>query len=194
MTPRQPLMQMVKSSFPVHQYEDFTDTSSGTPKKGSRPALDADGNQDPEPRSGGDARCAVEGSGADQACSAGPLEILINHFGPEITAEITGRKQRVVDGRWNKTHKGGGRAPAFIQKRGDSAAQADAEAFMADRKRILIFSDAGGTGFSFHADLTQVNQRKRKHYASSQDGERTSPCRASAARTAPTRSNHRNLG
>ena len=37
-------------------------------------------------------------------------------------------------------------------------------AFMDDEKRILIFSDAGGTGRSYHADLDAKNQRLRVHY------------------------------
>ncbi|MDI6025685.1 strawberry notch C-terminal domain-containing protein [Corticibacterium sp. UT-5YL-CI-8] len=35
---------------------------------------------------------------------------------------------------------------------------------MDDQKRILIFSDAGGTGRSYHADLSTRNQRLRVHY------------------------------
>ena len=35
---------------------------------------------------------------------------------------------------------------------------------MDDKKRILVFSDAGGTGRSYHADLSARNQRKRVHY------------------------------
>ena len=35
---------------------------------------------------------------------------------------------------------------------------------MDDDKRILVFSDAGGTGRSYHADLGARNQRLRVHY------------------------------
>ena len=35
---------------------------------------------------------------------------------------------------------------------------------MDDDKRILVFSDAGGTGRSYHADLSARNQRLRVHY------------------------------
>ena len=35
---------------------------------------------------------------------------------------------------------------------------------MDDEKRILVFSDAGGTGRSYHADLNVRNQRRRVHY------------------------------
>ncbi len=37
-------------------------------------------------------------------------------------------------------------------------------AFMDDEKPILVFSDAGGTGRSYHADLGARNQRLRVHY------------------------------
>src|SRR3546814_7457806 len=35
---------------------------------------------------------------------------------------------------------------------------------MDDEKRILVFSEAGGTGRSYHADLGVKNQRRRIHY------------------------------
>ena len=36
--------------------------------------------------------------------------------------------------------------------------------YMDDEKRILIFSDAGGTGRSYHADKDAKNSRRRVHY------------------------------
>src|SRR3546814_4340653 len=35
---------------------------------------------------------------------------------------------------------------------------------MYDEKRVLVFSDAGGTGRSYHADLGAKNRRLRIHY------------------------------
>lgn len=35
---------------------------------------------------------------------------------------------------------------------------------MSGQKRILVFSDAGGTGRSYHASLTAKNQQQRAHY------------------------------
>src|SRR5205823_4784058 len=37
-------------------------------------------------------------------------------------------------------------------------------AFMDDDKRILVFSEAGGTGRSYHAELSARNRRLRVHY------------------------------
>jgi hypothetical protein len=51
-----------------------------------------------------------------------------------------------------------------VESRAGSANLAETAAFMDDQKRILIFSDAGGTGRSYHADLGAKNQRLRVHY------------------------------
>jgi len=69
-------------------------------------------------------------------------------------AEITGRSRRIV-------RKGERLA---VENRAGSANLAEAQAFMDDEKRILVFSDAGGTGRSYHADLGAKNRRLRVHY------------------------------
>lgn len=82
------------------------------------------------------------------------LDSLIDHLGPDNVAEVTGRSRRVVlrDGR------------RVVERRGSSAAKAETDAFMAGRKRVLVFSDAGGTGRSYHADLNCGNTQKRIHF------------------------------
>ena len=84
----------------------------------------------------------------------GVLDALIEALGPAAVAEITGRSRRVVprDGR------------RVVERRGPAAARAETQAFMAGRKRVLIFSDAGGTGRSYHADLAVPNRQRRRHY------------------------------
>ncbi|BBD70265.1 hypothetical protein NIES4072_66310 [Nostoc commune NIES-4072] len=51
-----------------------------------------------------------------------------------------------------------------MDSRGNGANIAETTAFMSGEKQILIFSDAGGTGRSYHADLNAVNRRRRSHY------------------------------
>ena len=51
-----------------------------------------------------------------------------------------------------------------VENRPASASLAETQAFMDDLKPILIFSEAGGTGRSYHADLACRNQRLRIHY------------------------------
>jgi hypothetical protein len=158
MTPRDQLLQMVEKAFPVTQYEEYVDENG---KKQTRPVLDAGGNP-VQNRQAVAMRDKLLQDLKDIKVPDGPLEVLLNHFGPEVMAEVTGRGQRVVAGRWNRDPKMGGKP--YVEKRGASSNKADADAFQGDKKRILVFSDAGGTGFSFHADLTKPNQRKRMHY------------------------------
>jgi hypothetical protein len=51
-----------------------------------------------------------------------------------------------------------------VENRPASANLAEAQAFMDGKKNVLLFSDAGGTGRSYHADLAARNQRRRIHY------------------------------
>ncbi|AQR63187.1 methylase [Brevundimonas sp. LM2] len=84
----------------------------------------------------------------------GVLDAVLDAFGTDVVAEITGRSRRIVmrDGR------------RLVERRGASAARSETEAFMSGRKRVLVFSDAGGTGRSYHADLSVQNQQRRVHY------------------------------
>ena len=84
----------------------------------------------------------------------GILDAVLEAFGTDRVAEITGRTRRVVtqDGR------------RVVERRGASAARSETDAFMAGKKRILVFSDAGGTGRSYHCDLSAANQQPRRHY------------------------------
>src|SRR3546814_244573 len=83
------------------------------------------------------------------------LDAVIERFGTDAVAEVTGRTKRLI------------RLPDGSQKlqsRSPSACMADADAFMNGAKRILVFSDAGGTGRSYHASLDHQNQQRRVHF------------------------------
>ena len=87
------------------------------------------------------------------------LDQILHHFGTEQVAEVTGRNRRIV-----KKVSADGQARLTVENRPGSANLAETQSFMDDKKRILVFSDAGGTGRSYHADLSARNQRKRVHY------------------------------
>jgi predicted RNA methylase len=150
MTPREQLMQFIQNSFPTQQFEEYTDDEG---KKKIRPVVDSTGNpvQNPEAVALRDKMLNMVGS---IAVPEGPLEILVNEFGPEAVAEITGRKRRVI--RRGNT--------AEIELRNKAKSDSEAQEFQDGKRRILIFSDAGGTGRSFHADLGAKNKQKRIHY------------------------------
>src|SRR5712664_950545 len=71
-----------------------------------------------------------------------------------MVAEVTGRSRRII-------RKG---ARLLVETRAGSSNLAETSAFMDDIKRILVFSDAGGTGRSYHAELSARNRRLRVHY------------------------------
>ncbi|MBY0240683.1 MAG: strawberry notch family protein [Burkholderiaceae bacterium] len=154
-TPRQCLVDYVRSGFPILQYEQYKD-EAGLVR--SRPATDSSGNPVIS-RTAEQQRDALLETLHEIRIPDNPIDMVVNSFGPDAVAEVTGRQRRFI-----QRHDDEGHLQTVEQKRPPSAALADADAFMADRKRILVFSDAGGTGYSFHAAQDAPNQRKRIHY------------------------------
>ncbi|MDI6854804.1 MAG: strawberry notch family protein [Deltaproteobacteria bacterium] len=150
MSPKQVLMQYVQHAFPVHEYEAVQDEDGNTVWK---PVKDSEGNNVVNPEAERRKQELLERIGALNVPD-GPLNILLREFGHEKVAEVTGRKRRMV---WKD-------GQAKLEKRGDAKVEADIDAFLNDEKRILVFSDKGGTGRSYHADLRFKNQRLRRHY------------------------------
>ena len=154
-TPRQNLIDYVKTGFPIQQHEEYKDDNGNVR---SRPVFDAAGqpltNKDMETQ-----RDALLKTLAAIRVPDNPIDLILNAFGPDMVAEVTGRSRRFILQRDDA-----GDMKPVEQKRPPAAAVADADAFMDDKKRILVFSDAGGTGYSYHADLKRANQRQRSHY------------------------------
>ncbi|RHZ90682.1 methylase [Cereibacter sphaeroides] len=153
LSPREYVLSYLQHSFPVQLHEPFTD---GEGNLSSRPVF-RDG-QPVECREAVARRDALIEQLAGLPAVPGALDQIIQHFGTDQVAEVTGRSRRI-------TRKGEGRdARLAVENRAASANLAETAAFMEDRKRILVFSDAGGTGRSYHADLGARNQRLRVHY------------------------------
>lgn len=155
-SPHYQLIQFVQNSFPVQQYRTEVDDRGNTHKvpvinkETGKPVLNREAVQMRD--------SLIEQLGALPQVES-PLDMIINKFGEEAVAEVTGRKRRVVVNpetgkKEEKSRKGGPRA----------ANAADIESFMAGRKRVLVFSEAGGTGASYHASLDHENQQRRIHY------------------------------
>ena len=68
---------------------------------------------------------------------------------------MTGRSRRVIMDAHGRQR---------VESRSPRTNLAETDAFMRGAKKILIFSDAGGTGRSYHASLTCENQTRRNHY------------------------------
>jgi hypothetical protein len=153
-TPREYVLDYLAHSFPVQLYEPFTDSEGNL---SSRPVF-RDG-QPVESRDAVARRDRLIERLASLPPVPGALDQIVQCFGTDVVAEVTGRSRRIV----RKTSPGGIDRLA-VENRAASANLAETQAFMDDQKRILIFSDAGGTGRSYHADLSARNQRLRVHY------------------------------
>ena len=155
-TPRQLITGYVQNAFPVQQYEDYIDEKGN---EQSRPVVDSKGNPVLNKQAVA-MRDELFTKINDISIPEGPLDMLINHFGAENVAEITGRSSRVV----NKTDKNGNIHKELESRNSAKANIAETKAFQDGKKRILVFSSAGGTGRSYHADKRAINQQKRIHY------------------------------
>ncbi|TGQ94572.1 methylase [Mesorhizobium sp. M8A.F.Ca.ET.208.01.1.1] len=148
-TPREYVLDYLAHSFPVQLYEPFSDSEGNL---SSRPVY-RDG-QPVESREAVARRDKLIERLASLEPVPGALDQIVQRFGTDVVAEVTGRSRRVV-------RKG---ERLVVENRAASANLGEAAAFMDDQKRVLVFSDAGGTGRSYHADLAARNQRLRIHY------------------------------
>jgi predicted RNA methylase len=153
-TPRDAILSYLSHSFPTQLFEEYTDNDGNL---ASRPVL----------RDGQPVQCREAVERRDRLIEhlasldpvPGALDQIVQHFGVEHVAEVTGRSRRIVA----KVDSAGDRR-LTVESRAGSANLAETQAFQDDEKRILVFSDAGGTGRSYHADLGARNQRLRVHF------------------------------
>jgi predicted RNA methylase len=154
-TPREYVGGYLMHSFPTQLFEEYSDAEGNVY---SRPVHDEDGNP-VQCREAVRRRDEMIEKLASLPPVGSALDQIIHHFGTDTVAEVTGRTRRIV----RKTGRDGVDRLA-VENRPGSANLAETQSFMDDDKSVLIFSDAGGTGRSYHADLGVRNQRLRKHY------------------------------
>jgi hypothetical protein len=154
LTPREYVLTYLSHGFPTQLFEPYTDSSGNL---ASRPVLH-DG-QPVQCREACERRDRMIEHLASLAPIQGALDQVVQRFGADMVAEVTGRSRRIVRKRGED-----GTDRLTVENRAGSANLAETQAFMDDEKRILVFSDAGGTGRSYHADRAAKNQRLRVHY------------------------------
>jgi len=153
-TPREYLFDYLMKAFPVVLHDVWTDKEG---VEHSKPATDCDGNP---------VFCVEAIAQRDELIESlallppipSALDQIVQHFGHEQVAECTGRSKRIIREITSNSDK------LVVQRRSANANLVEAQTFQNDQKQILIFSQAGGTGRSYHADLSAKNQRLRKHY------------------------------
>lgn len=160
--PRDILINLVKEHYPVQQWVDVVVTGvDGKQKLEKRPLT----RKDPEtgkdvpvlnPQAIAQRDALVKQLERDLHMPANPLDILMEHFGRDNVAELTGRS-KYYDAATGKFEKRGGDLP---RKKVNIAAAQD---FQDGRKRVAILSQAAGTGISLHASNDAKNQQQRWH-------------------------------
>ncbi|OZC01307.1 strawberry notch-like NTP hydrolase domain-containing protein [Rubricoccus marinus] len=153
-TPRDQLLQFVEASFPTTLYEEYLDDEG---RVRSRPVKNAAGDfvQSPAAVAARDRLMLEVGA---VSVPHGVLDQVVAHFGPDAVAEVTGRSRRFV------TKTVDGIEQVVEERRTRRTCNAEADEFMAGKRRVLVFSQAGGTGRSYHADLAAENQQRRVLY------------------------------
>ena len=134
LTPRDGILSFLQHAFPVQLQEPFTDDGGNLM---SRPVFDDDGNPVICREAVAQRDALIERLAALPPVPTA-LDQVVQRFGHEAVAEVTGRSRRVL----RVTDAGGDRLA--LRARPASANLAETAAFMDGTKRILVFSMAGG--------------------------------------------------
>jgi predicted RNA methylase len=173
-TPREYVLDYLAHSFPVQLYEPFTDKEGNL---SSRPVT-RDG-QPVESREAVARRDELIERLASLQPVPGALDQIVQRFGTDMVAEVTGRSRRIV----RKEDR------FAVENRAPSANLAETAAFMDDGKRVLVFSDAGAPAAAIMPNSPPETSACASITCWSRAGKPTPPFRASAAPTGQTRRN-----
>jgi hypothetical protein len=151
LSPLDAVIEYLERAFPTQQMQVFVD-DTGTQR--SAPMFDEEGrpvhNQ---------TAIARRTEMIEHLCAMPPikpaLDGIIEHYGPEKVAEVTGRSKRLINQSDGQQR---------LETRSPRTNQSETDQFMDGRKPILVFSDAGGTGRSYHASLDAACQKRRIHF------------------------------
>ena len=158
LSPKALVVDFLQKSFPIQKMEEYMDENGN---KRTRPVFESDGKTPVISQEAVRIRDnTIKAIESIKAFPDSPLDMILNHFGYNNVAEITGRSKRP---RLDK--------PGTIENRtgsdkksGKPIREAEIEDFNSGRRQVLIFSEAGGTGASYHASNDFKNKSKRIHY------------------------------
>ena len=154
LTPREYVIEYLREAFPT-ELRRVCEDENGVPY--TEIVRDADGRV-VESREA----CALRDAMIERLYLLEPMQTALDQIvwrlGPDAVAEATGRGRRIVP-------VGNGPDRRLrVERRSASANLAETKAFMAGSKKVIVFSEAGGTGRSYHADAGAANRQRRVHY------------------------------
>jgi len=155
LTPRDAVIEYLLHAFPTQLYEEYEDDEG---HKRSRPVYDEDKNP-VQCQQAVEMRDALVTKLASLPPVPTAIDQILHHFGDDAVAEVTGRSRRIL-----RLTDPNGNTRFALRRRPASSNLSEAQAFMDGTKRVLIFSNAGGIGRSYHADVASANTQRRVHY------------------------------
>ena len=153
-TPKQIIVELIERHFPIHEYVDQWDPVSQGNVKVIRE--DDDGNPIPN-KENMEKQAELLDRLADISFPDNPLDAIVNHFGWQNVAEISGRTRR-FEGKEHVRRKIEGVSPKKLD-------QKEIERFQEGEVRVAIITGSAATGISLHSDLSRKNQQRRSFYA-----------------------------
>ena len=158
-SPRETLSRLVENCFPVKVFQEETDRHSGTTV--FVPVLDERGNQ-LESRVALELKRELLDRLSVLEVPEHPLDQLVNYFGTENVAEMTGRKKRLIRTFAGRLEYRARQIPGVPNRLINLH---EKNCFQNKEKRIAIMSEVASTGDSFHASRSVRNQDRRLHIA-----------------------------
>lgn len=153
-TPREMIVQLIETQFPIYQYREQTDPVTGNVV--SVRVEDEAGNPEIN-RENLRRQQELLDKVADLDIPHNPLDALVSHFGVGQVAEISGRTHRWERGKYVRRKLQG------VPRR--QLNEYETRLFQRGHKRVAVISGAGSTGISVHADVMAGNQQRRVFYA-----------------------------
>lgn len=158
-SPRETLSRLVENCFPTKVFQEQTDGNSGTTVY--VPVLGESGQQ-LESRVALELKRELLDRLSLLEIPEHPLDQLVNYFGTENVAEMTGRKKRLIrtlSGRFEYRARQIPGVPNRLINLHEK------NCFQNKDKRIAIMSEVASTGDSLHASRKARNQQRRYHIA-----------------------------
>ncbi|MGD9560846.1 MAG: strawberry notch family protein [Pyrinomonadaceae bacterium] len=158
-SPRETLTRLVADCFPIDCFQERTNPYSGTVEY--IPVLDPNGNP-VESRAALQLRAELLDKLSILEVPEHPLDQLVNYFGVENVAEMTGRKRRLIRTTSGKVEYRPRQLAGVPSKLINLH---EKNAFQNGDKRIAIMSEVASTGDSLHAGKQVGNKQRRLHIA-----------------------------
>ncbi len=158
-SPRETLSRLVENCFPTKVFQEQTDNHSGTTVY--VPVLDESGKQ-LESRVARELKRELLDRLSVLEIPEHPLDSLVNYFGTENVAEMTGRKKRLIKTLSGRLEYRARQIPGVPNRLINLH---EKNCFQNKDKRIAIMSEVASTGDSLHASRKARNQQRRYHIA-----------------------------